>query len=93
MLSSINLPQISQDFLKNLTKRQKEIISRRFGFQSGNRETLESIGKSMDITRERVRQIEEVGFSFVKKQNKETLDKMIKGRRKAYDEKHQNKVA
>ena len=63
MLNSINLPQISQDFLKNLTKRQKEIISRRFGFQSGNRETLESIGESFQVTRERIRQIEKDGFS------------------------------
>ena len=63
MLNSINLPQISQDFLKNLTKRQKEIISRRFGFQSGKRETLESIGKSFRVTRERIRQIERDGFS------------------------------
>ena len=63
MLNTINFSQISQDFLKNLTKRQKEVISRRFGFQSGKRETLESIGKSFQVTRERVRQVERDGFS------------------------------
>ena len=38
-------------------KREKEIISRRFGL-SGQRETLEQIGEMLSITRERVRQLE-----------------------------------
>ena len=38
-------------------KREKEIISRRFGLH-GNRETLEQIGEMLSITRERVRQLE-----------------------------------
>ena len=37
--------------------REREIISRRFGL-NGNRETLEQIGESLSITRERVRQLE-----------------------------------
>jgi DNA-directed RNA polymerase delta subunit len=35
---------------------------------------LEAIGKTLGITRERVRQIEEVGFNYVRKNNKEGLD-------------------
>ena len=35
---------------------------------------MEAIGKTLGITRERVRQIEEAGFSFVRKNNKEALD-------------------
>ena len=38
-------------------EREQEIISRRFGL-AGNRETLEQIGESLSITRERVRQLE-----------------------------------
>jgi len=37
--------------------REKEIISRRFGL-NGHKETLEQIGESLSITRERVRQLE-----------------------------------
>lgn len=37
--------------------REREIISRRFGL-SGGKETLEQIGESLSITRERVRQLE-----------------------------------
>lgn len=47
---SASLDVIEQD-------REKEIISRRFGL-AGNRETLEQIGESLAITRERVRQLE-----------------------------------
>jgi hypothetical protein len=45
--------------IKNLSTRNKDIISRRFGLRNGKRETLEAIGQSYKITRERVRQIED----------------------------------
>lgn len=45
--------------VKNISPRNKDIISRRFGLKTGRKETLESIGQSYGITRERVRQIEE----------------------------------
>lgn len=38
-------------------EREREIVSRRFGLTSG-KETLEQIGESLSITRERVRQLE-----------------------------------
>lgn len=47
--------------LKDLPKRSQEVIWRRFGLR-GEKETLESIGRAFDITRERVRQIEEQGL-------------------------------
>lgn len=61
-----NYSKICQDLLKDLAPRTREIISRRFGFKSGERETLESIGESLSLTRERVRQIEAGGFSKIK---------------------------
>lgn len=44
-------------FLPN--RRLRDIVERRYGLASGKKETLEAIGKSYGITRERVRQIEE----------------------------------
>ncbi len=45
--------------LDNLPKeRLKDVARRRFGLDNGQRETLEAIGQSYGITRERVRQIE-----------------------------------
>lgn len=74
-MNKVNYSQLYQKLTKGLSQKTKSIFDRRFGVKTGKQETLESIGKSMGITRERVRQIEEVGFNFVKKQNKNTLDK------------------
>src|SRR3989338_8780754 len=49
--------------VKNISSRNRDIISRRFGLKTGKKETLESIGKSYSITRERVRQIEEFSLN------------------------------
>jgi len=57
-----NYAKICQNLIKDLPPRTKEVISRRFGFKTGQKETLEAIGKDYGITRERVRQIEEDGF-------------------------------
>jgi len=55
--------------LKKIPSRGKEVIGRRFGLsKNGKRETLEAIGESYNLTRERVRQIEREGISLVKKQ-------------------------
>lgn len=53
--------------VKNIAPRNKDIISRRFGLKTGKKETLESIGKSYGITRERVRQIEEFSINQLSK--------------------------
>lgn len=72
-MSKVNYSQLYQKLIKDLAQKTKDIFDRRFGVKTGQQETLESIGKSMDITRERVRQIEEAGFAFIEKQNKALL--------------------
>jgi len=69
-----NYKQIYQKLTKGLSPKTKDIFDRRFGIKTGAPETLEAIGKTFGITRERVRQIEEAGFSFVRKQNREAID-------------------
>ena len=61
-----NFSKISQELLKGLSERQKEIIVRRFGLKTGEPETLQKIGDDFDITRERVRQIEAEGIKKIK---------------------------
>ncbi len=56
-----------EDLISVLPERTKNIICRRFGFSKNKRETLEAIGKSYKVTRERVRQIEKDGVSQAKK--------------------------
>ena len=51
--------QAAKNVLQRLpAKRMREVLERRFGLKGGVRETLEDIGGSFRITRERVRQIE-----------------------------------
>src|SRR3989339_357214 len=69
-----NYKQLYAKFTKSLSAKTKDIFDRRFGVKTGNPETLEAIGKTFGITRERVRQIEEAGFTIVRKNNKESLD-------------------
>jgi RNA polymerase primary sigma factor len=44
--------------LERLTPREREIVIRRFGLDDGTPDTLDEIGTSIGVTRERVRQIE-----------------------------------
>ena len=78
-METVSYKQIYQKLTKGLTPKAKDIFDRRFGVKTNAPETLEAIGKTLGITRERVRQIEEVGFNFVRKQNKETLDNVFAG--------------
>ncbi|MFH1968209.1 MAG: HTH domain-containing protein [bacterium] len=73
-MANNNYSQIYQKLTKSLNPKTKDIFSRRFGVKSGVPETLEAIGKTFGITRERVRQIEEVGFNIIRKNNKEALE-------------------
>lgn len=62
MLQS-NYSKICQDIFNPLAPRQKEVLERRFGLSTGQRETLDSIGQNLGLTRERIRQIENEAFS------------------------------
>jgi len=58
-----DIKKFTSKLLEYLPERNRDVVSRRFGLKNGDKETLESIGKSYGITRERVRQIEEVSLT------------------------------
>jgi DNA-directed RNA polymerase delta subunit len=82
-----NYKQIYQKLTNGLSPKTKDVLNRRFGVKTGTPETLESIGKTFGITRERVRQIEEVGFNYIRKQNKEILDAVYADFTKYFEDK------
>lgn len=64
----LNYKVITSNILKSMPERTKTVLSRRFSFgKKKDGETLEAIGKSYKITRERVRQIEADGLKRAKK--------------------------
>jgi hypothetical protein len=58
---------VSKKLLTTLNPRTREIVINRYGLEKENRMTLEAIGKTYDITRERVRQIENFALTSIKK--------------------------
>ncbi|MGI6205449.1 MAG: RNA polymerase sigma factor RpoD [Anaerovoracaceae bacterium] len=46
------------EVLDTLTEREQNVLSLRFGLKDGRPRTLEEVGRQMDVTRERIRQIE-----------------------------------
>jgi RNA polymerase primary sigma factor len=59
--------------LEILTDREKDVIIKRFGLESGEPRTLEEIGKEMNVTRERIRQIEAKALRKLKTTRKKNL--------------------
>jgi len=63
-----NLKQSVDDMLKHLSEREETILRMRFGFHSEPK-TLEQIGKEVNLSRERVRQIEKRAKAKLKKKS------------------------
>lgn len=51
---------------ESLSSREQDILRRRFGLHGKDQETLEGIGKSYNVTRERIRQIENSTIKNIK---------------------------
>jgi RNA polymerase primary sigma factor len=54
----INLKEQTAEVLRTLNPREEKIIRMRFGLEDGSERTLEEVGQSFQVTRERIRQIE-----------------------------------
>jgi len=53
-----NVQERTARVLRTLSAREEKIIRMRFGMEDGSERTLEEVGRSFDVTRERIRQIE-----------------------------------
>ncbi len=55
------------EIISSLDPRESEIIIKRYGFDGGQPQTLEELGESMGVSRERVRQLENRALEKLKK--------------------------
>ncbi len=63
----IDIRKIVEKLLESLSAKQKLVLTSRFGIGNEKKKTLEAIGKKLNITRERVRQIETDAISEIRK--------------------------
>lgn len=65
--NNINLVDIIEDIFLVLTPKEKDVIVKRFCLDNKPKQTLEKIGQSFSVTRERVRQIEKIALGKLKR--------------------------
>ncbi len=63
----LNLMEVIEDMFMVLSEKEREVIVKRFSLDNKERQTLESIGRTFNVTRERVRQIEKIALSKLKR--------------------------
>ncbi len=56
-----------RDLVKTLPEREATILNYRFGLDGGNEKTLEEVGHKFGVTRERVRQIQNIALNKLRK--------------------------
>jgi hypothetical protein len=77
-VKEITVKALIENMLQLLSAKQKLVIGSRFGVSGGEPKTLDAIGKSLNITRERVRQIEADAIKALKKaQRSVEFEKLI----------------
>src|SRR3989344_3480955 len=70
--------QVTKKITSHLHDRASDVIMNRFGLNAeAERKTLEEIGKKYNITRERVRQIEEAALNLIKKSEAYKAEKTV----------------
>lgn len=67
LLEDINKFELVSKWLESLSENEQKIISMRFGLQDKDPQTLDTIGRSFGVTRERIRQIEAKSLDKLRK--------------------------
>lgn len=60
------MPQAVQEALQSLDSRQRDVLQRRFGLAGERPQTLEEIGAQLNLSRERIRQIEQEALAAMR---------------------------
>ncbi len=63
----VNLQELLDSLFMVLTSKESMVIQKRFALKGEQKQTLEKIGKHFNVTRERIRQIESIALSKLKR--------------------------
>lgn len=66
-LAEFDLAKMVEEMFMVLTEKEQDVITRRFSLNNQPKQTLEKIGESFSVTRERVRQIENIALSKLRR--------------------------
>jgi len=75
--SDLDLQKVVEDLFLVLSPKEKEVIIKRFALDNKSRLTLESIGKKFGVTRERIRQIEKIALTKLRRTADNTKLKLV----------------
>jgi RNA polymerase primary sigma factor len=67
LLRDKNLRDQMSDLLEVLDDRERKIIFQRFGLNGGKPKTLEEVGKKFGVTRERIRQLQNIALAKLRR--------------------------
>jgi hypothetical protein len=65
--NDLNLKDVIDDMFLVLTDKEKDVIIKRFSLNNKPRQTLDKIGKHYSVTRERIRQIENIALNKLRR--------------------------
>ena len=66
-IAEFDLEKMVEEMFMVLTEKEQDVITRRFSLNNQPKQTLEKIGESFSVTRERVRQIENIALSKLRR--------------------------
>jgi len=74
---NFNLREVIEDMFLVLTDKEKDVIIKRFSLDNKPRQTLDKIGKHYAVTRERIRQIENIALGKLRRTVSNTKLRLI----------------
>lgn len=74
---NFNLKEVIEDMFLVLTEKEKDVIIKRFSLDNKPRQTLDKIGKHYAVTRERIRQIENIALGKLRRTVSNTKLRLI----------------
>ena len=84
--NNLNLKEVVDDMFLVLTDKEKDVIIKRFSLNNKPRQTLDKIGKHYSVTRERIRQIENIALNKLRRTVSNTKLRLVNRLAKQYIE-------